>query len=305
MTNDPIFVVGMGRSGTTLLRLMLHHHPRIAIPYESHFLTRYHQAVDRFGDLRQERNLAGLVDAMLAEPTLRMWDHSFDRDELLASIEERTVAGVTHAIYSQYAAAKGKARWGDKSDYLDQLHILNEMFPRAQFIHIIRDGRDVAASVMKLPWGPDDIIRAAQWWNDHVWVARRVGAVLGKDRYLEVRYEDLVENPERELRRCCAFLHEQYSPDVLAYHKDSHAAIPAERRAQHQRYDAPPDKSRIYAWKREMHPCDIALFDRYASRMLSEAGYEVPQVACGRLALGWRLAKVLVRRTRASSAIKN
>jgi hypothetical protein len=296
MVNDPIFVIGIGRSGTTLLRLMLHHHPRIAIPYESEFLTRHYEAVEKYGDLRDDANLAALVDAMLAEPALLRWDHTFDRSAILANLEERTVAGVSHAIYSQYAAAKGKGRWGDKSDYLDQIHLLNEMFPRSQFIHIIRDGRDVAASVMKLSWGPNDIISAAQWWNDHLWVARRVGAVLGKERYLEIRYENLVEEPERELRRCCAFLHEEYSPEMLAYHLDSDAAIPPERRAQHHGYNAPPDRSRIYAWKREMHPCDIALFDRYAGRMLAEVGYELPPVSCGRVALGWRLISILLRR---------
>jgi len=85
------------------------------------------------------------------------------------------VAGLISALYAEYAAAKGKPRWGDKSDYLDRLHIVNEMFPNAQFIHIIRDGSDVAHSALKLPWGPDDVVRAAEWWNEHVWVGRRVG----------------------------------------------------------------------------------------------------------------------------------
>ena len=73
---------------------------------------------------------------------------------------------------------------GIKSDYLDRLHVVHEMFPNAQFIHIIRDGRDVA-TVLKLPWGPEDVVRAAEWWNEHVWVGRRVGAILGPERYLE------------------------------------------------------------------------------------------------------------------------
>jgi hypothetical protein len=298
MNDAPIFVVGIGRSGTTLLRLMLHHHPRIAIPYESHFLTKYQETIRDYGDLQDEANLGRLIDAILAESTLKMWDHEFDRNQVLHGVSERSLAGVIDGIYTQYATAKGKARWGDKSDYLDRLHVINEIFPRAQFIHIIRDGRDVATSVLKLPWGPEDIIRAGQWWNDNVWVARRMGAVLGQERYLEVRYETLVEEPERELRRCCGFIGEEYSPEMLSYYRASDAAIPAERRAQHYRYNSPPDPSRSYAWKREMDPCDVTLFQRQARPMLSELGYEIATPACGQLAIGLRLVKIMARRYR-------
>jgi hypothetical protein len=296
MNEVPIFAVGIGRSGTTLLRLMLHNHPRIAIPYESHFMTKYHAAIRDYGNLNEDANLERLLEALLREPTLKMWDHEFDRDRLLQDVSERSLAGVIDAIYTEYAVAKGKARWGDKSDYLDRLDLINELFPRAQFIHIVRDGRDVAASVLKLPWGPADIIRAGQWWNDNVWVARRMGAVLGKQRYMEVRYEALVQEPERELRRCCEFLREDYSPEMLAYHRDSDSAIPQERRAQHYRYNSPPDPSRSYAWKREMNPCDVALFERQARPMLSELGYEIAQPACGHLAMGMRVFRILARR---------
>lgn len=281
MPSPPVFVVGMGRSGTTLLRMMLTHHPNIAIPYESGFLTSYHDRAAAFGPLDDDGNLRRLVDAMLAEKNVRRWDHAFSSDRIVAAVQQRTVAGVAEAIYADYAAGHGKPRWGDKSDYLDRLHVLNEMFPTAQFIHIIRDGRDVALSVMKLPWGPNDIVGAAEWWDTHVMVGRRVGAVLGPQRYLEVRYERLVAQPEHELRRCCAFLGETYAPAMLDYAGSASSAIPAETRALHHGVDAAPYQARIHAWKREMHPADVALFTRHAHRMLTELGYEVPPAAVG------------------------
>jgi hypothetical protein len=301
-TDRPIFLVGIGRSGTTLLRLMLHHHPRIAIPYESHFIVKYHDALAQYGNLAEPDQRGRLVDDLLAEPMLAMWDHEFDRNRVLAEVSEPTLAGVLDALYGEYAAAHGKQRWGDKSDYLERLDVIHELFPCAQFVHIIRDGRDVARSVLKLPWGPDDIIRAAEWWNDHVWVARRMGAILGPSRYLEVRYEALVADPERELRRVCEFLGEDYAPEMLQYHETSASAIPEERRGQHQRVDRAPDPSRASSWRREMHPYDQALFNKFGGRMLNELGYDVPALQVSRIGLGWHVAKLMARRWRSPSS---
>ena len=298
----PVFIVGVGRSGTTLLRLMLHNHPRIAIPYESHFLTKYHAKLAEYGDLSDSENARRLVRDILDEPNLKMWDHDFEADRVLGAVKEWSFPGITNAIYSDYAAKRGKERWGDKSAYLGRIDIINEVFPTAQFIHIVRDGRDVANSVMKLPWGPTDILRAADWWNEHSKLGRRMGSILGPKRYAEVRYEDLVENPEKELRRLCTFLGEEYSDEMPSYYKKSDEVIPEEKKAQHYKIDKPPDPSRCYSWKREMHQCDVLLFNQRAAQMLGEFGYERPKVEVGRVRLGLRLFKILWRRYRSYRA---
>lgn len=256
-------------------------------PYESGFLTKNHDEAAAYAPLDDDANLRRLVVAILAEPNLSRWDHHFSPDRIATLVETRTVAGVIDAVYSEYAAAKGKARWGDTLDYLDRMHVLNQMFPQSRFIHIIRDGRDVALSVLKLPWGPYDAVRAAEWCDSYVWLARRVGAVLGPHRYMEVRYELLVADPAAELRRCCAFLAEDYSPAMLEYPGQALTAIPSDTRALHHGVDAKPYQQRVYAWKREMHPADVALFNRHAHRMLTELGYDtsLPDVGLPRLAL--------------------
>ena len=296
MKSNPFFVVGIGRSGTSLLRLMLHSHPRIAIPYESHFITDYYKNLTKYGNLEENSNFTGLIKDILNEPLTKMWDHSFDLERIIKNSEYRTFRGAIHAVYHDYAKGKGKARWGDKSDYLDRMHTMNEIFPDAQFIHIIRDGRDVANSVLKLPWGPNDIIRAAEWWEKYIWLARRVGAVLGKERYIEVKYEDLVEDPECELKRLCLFLDEEYTPEMLEYHKDSDKAIPDSRKGQHYNLDSAPKRSRSYAWKREMRPSDVALFNRYANDMLKEVSYEIPEIKIGKLKMTLYVARIFFRR---------
>jgi hypothetical protein len=293
MTNErPIFIIGVGRSGTTLLRLMLHHHPRIAIPYESHFITKYQTELGRFGDLDNDANIQALLNAILSEDIVKLWDHKFDAARVASRLRQRNLAGIIDAVYSDYAIGHNKKRWGDKSYYLDQLPIINTLFPEAQFIHIIRDGRDVASSVLKLTWGPANLVAAAEWWNNHVWLGRRIGAILGAERYLEVRYEDLVENPEEKLKHICEFLQEAYAPDMLDYHRAAKSSIPDAWMHQHHNVDSPPKIARAYAW----NPIDVALFGRYGGRMLAELGYELPDVHVSRVRLGLRLLRHLAKR---------
>jgi hypothetical protein len=292
MNNPPFFIVGIGRSGTTLLRLMLHNHPRLAIPYESHFITDYQGRESEYGDLNQDENLHQLIHDILNEELLLKWDHSFSQDEVYQRVKSRTLTGVFDAVYQSYANAKGKTRWGDKSDYLDRMHLINQVFPDARFIHIIRDGRDVANSVLKMSWGPKDIVQAAEWWHEHIRLGRCMGSILGAERYMEVRFEDLVSQPVEQLKRICAFLQEDYDPAMLEYHKSSAVAIPSDRKDQHYNADSPPKTARIFAWKTEMSPAHVAIFNSIAAPSLKAMNYEIqaPSITGKRL----QIAKAFV-----------
>jgi hypothetical protein len=237
------------------------------------------------------------VADILNEPLLKKWDHVWDAARIVnAALENPTLGNVFRCVYQDYATGQGKVRWGDKSKYLDCLPAIHQLFPDAQYIHIVRDGRDVANSVMKLDWGPNDLIAAAVWWNDYVWLARRIGAVLGPQKYMETRYEDLVTNTEAELRRVCAFLGEEYSAGMLEYYKDSAAKIPGDRKELHHNTNAPPMASRVYAWKRVMSPAENAVFLRYAQRMLDELNYETSANSVGRLRELGEMAIILGKR---------
>lgn len=296
MEKPPFFIVGVGRSGTTLIRLMINNHPNIAIPYESHFITKYYEKLNSYGDLSDKNNLRKIVSDILAEEILTKWDHTFKLENIVDGVKESTIKGVFDSLYKDYAKSKGKIRWGDKSDYLDRMYLINKIFPEAQFIHIVRDGRDVAGSVLKLNWGPNDIIAAAEWWNSYVNLARCMGAIIGDDRYMEVRYEDLVQDSENELKRICSFLGEEFSAEMLNYHKSSKSSIPSELNCLHYNTDKPPTASRTYAWKREMSPTDIFLFDSYAKNMLKALGYEVPTIAVSSIYAKLAKFKIFVKR---------
>ncbi len=294
--NSPFFIIGIGRSGTTLLRLMLHNHPRLAIPYETDFIVKYQLKISQFGDLSQKKNFKQLLTSVLNEPAIKQWDRAFDADSLLDKIKDRSLAGMLDAIYTDYAESQGKYRWGDKSPYFDRIDVIQGLFPNAQFIHLIRDGRDMANSVLKLSWGPNDIIRAAEWWSNHVWVVRRMGAILGPKRYIEIKYENLVHHSEDELKRICDFIGEDYSPAMLDFHKRAENAIPESKRALHYNTNAPPKTSRVYAWKKEMRESDQMLFNRHATTMLTELGYEIPPIKRHKLVMAYHYLTIFARR---------
>jgi hypothetical protein len=269
----PVFVVGCGRSGTTLLRLMLDAHPDLAIPPESHFLSRFGKNLGRYGS-------AGHVDAerlasdIVRTKTFQAWGvpgaQVMTRVRGLAA---PTFAGVVDAVYMAYADAHGAPRWGDKTPrYVLDIPLFDRLLPGSRFVHIIRDGRDVAMSLRTVRFGPNEPMSAAAFWERRVRAGRRDGSELGMARYHEVRYERLVEDPERELRAICSFLELAWNPAMLAYPDRVADALPDDRRSQHRHEDRAPTAG-LRDWRTEMPPVDVAAFEAVAGDLLDELGY--------------------------------
>ncbi len=194
----PIFVVGAQRSGTTMLRYMLCGHPRIYIPPESTFIHRFfpgrsrvpmqrHEAIDTLNAILSYRDF--FMDWQANRP---------DPATFVDSLPDLLPATFLDSLYCQYARQFGAERWGDKTPiYTDYIDLIAEIFPTAQFIHIIRDGRDAALSMMKAYQTATrffyiDIYYAVRIWKRRIRKARTSGARLGADRYYEVRYEQLI-----------------------------------------------------------------------------------------------------------------
>lgn len=208
-TAAPFFVVGCARSGTTLVRMMLTSHPHVAVPPESHFVVAMAPS-DPSADFP--------VEQLLQYPRVAPW--ALDADAVRAAeqaIGPWDYPRAVRAVFEAYAAAQGKPRWGDKTPgYVEHLPLLARLFPDARFVHVIRDGREVAASLAEWPWGPASPEAGGFWWRRKVGIGRRDGGALG-DRYREVRLEDLVADPEGELAGLCRFLDLDVAPSMLAY----------------------------------------------------------------------------------------
>ena len=280
----PIFVVGCPRSGTTLLRLMLDAHPSLAIPPESHFIPLVARVRSRY-----EQPSGFDAEHMAADVMrgLRFQDWGLPPEAVRRAIHERrpaTLAAAIECFFVAYADAHGAARWGDKTPgYSIELPLISELFPEAVFVHLIRDGRNVALSLMEVPRPPRSFAEAAQVWRFRVSKGRADGAALGERRYLELRYEALVDDPESALKQICGVASLDYTPAMLDYHREDPAASVPERNWGHHRNLASPPTPGLRDWRERMSDADQHLFEAVAGDELSELGYErrFPDVPAG------------------------
>jgi hypothetical protein len=281
----PLLTLGVRRSGTTLLRVMLDRHSQLAVPDESYFVP---QLADRH--LRRI-DADEFVDDLRRLNTLAEWDVPLD--EVRSRLHDgMSVGEAIGTVYAVYAAERGKPRWGDKTPmYMQNLRLLQRLFPGARFVHLIRDGRDAALSFLAMPRGivtetwmhPRTPAEFACQWRTEVAAARRLGRRVGA-RYLEVRYEELVADPERALRRICAFAGLEYEPAMVEYAGN----VDVSAKPHQQRLMQPPTTG-VRNWRTQMSSADVVAFERVAGDLLQELGYETartPDLA-GRAKLGW------------------
>jgi len=227
VNTGPIFIVGAPRSGTTLLQFMLRCHPRIFLPTgESHFLIPLYRNAKTFGDLSRIENIRAVLRAMYKQ-SAEFLDTDlptrFDIEGLATELQTQgcdTMPRLVAGLFAKNARAEGKVRWGDKTPYY-VLHMdkLLEWFPDAQFIHLIRDGRDVALSLFarRDDFGVYNTYFAAKYWEQFVKGGRELGPTLPEGAYLEIRYEDILQDQEGSVRKICAFLGEEYSEAVVNF----------------------------------------------------------------------------------------
>jgi Sulfotransferase family len=287
------FVVGVARSGTTLLRLMLDSHPDLAIPAETHFLPpliRRVNELERAGADTDELRAATL-ELIVGHPRFRDLGVAADALEAhLAALQEIDAGAAARAVHLVHAADQGKPRWGDKTPrYLRRMRPLWEALPEARFVHLVRDGRDVAVSLAQVSWGTADPAEAARLWKDGIEGGRNHLKWVPAECYVELRYEELVAEPERVLRRAAEFLELPWDRSMLAYHEHAHERLEPilrdfvsgsgrritaeQRRRQHSGLDAPPSAEGVGRWRRELSRSDVRRFERVAGDLLEELSY--------------------------------
>jgi hypothetical protein len=251
---------------------MLDRSSQLAVPDESYFVP---QLAARH---RGPVDAASFVDDLRRIRTLAEW--GVDPERVRARLRDGMAPGeAIAAVFETYAAGRGKARWGDKTPmYMQYLPLLEGLFPQARFVHLIRDGRDVARSFLAMPEGvvtktwahPRTVPDFACEWRTEVEAARRLGARVGPGRYLEVRYEALVAEPEGRLRAICSFADLPYEPDLLRHSEGIDVSAKP-----HQKSLERPLTPGIRDWRREMDPADAAAFEDVAGELLAALGYEL------------------------------
>jgi hypothetical protein len=281
------FIVGVPRSGTTLLRIMLDAHPRLAIPPETGFLSRIVRLPWLWPAGVGRRRLLAIITRAQSWPDFHL--DAAALAEALGAVKPFTLADGLRAFYQLYAARFNKPLWGDKTPlYGRHAYAIARLLPEARFIHVIRDGRDVALSLRTMWFAPSRRVDAlAGYWARELRRARHQGKRL--KYYTEIRYEALVRNPERVLRDVCQFLELEFDARMLSYHENAGARLgehegrtrangtvwltKAQRQSQQRHTRKPVDVSRIGRWRAELDVADAVAFEHVAGGLLRELGY--------------------------------
>lgn len=280
-THDrPFFVVSAPRSGSTLLRLILDAHPRLAVPPPGWLFDLVYPYLYSYGDLKQRPNLLALAEDIMGTPTVTKWPLKPSPQELADACAEFSFAGLYAALHRAYAQSAGKHRWGEKTPrngfWMDEIRAL---FPDAQFIHIVRDGRDQAIDIADSVLWPNSVYAGANLWQRYVTAIRDSAGRMPASAFMEVRYEDLCAVPEATIRRFCEFLHEEFDGRMLAPHATASArnwsAHPLHART------AQPISTRYCGmYKARLPAADVAAIEALIGDTLTRFGYPLSGAAC-------------------------
>lgn len=269
------FFVGSGRSGTTLFRNIFDAHPELAMTHEAHFVAAMAQHQGRYENNGFDRG--AFVDDLYRNTNfVRQGLDRGDVERRLADDQVGSFADAVRSVFGLYADERGKTLFGDKTPgYVNHIDLLSSVFPEARFVHVIRDGRDVALGYLdRDEWGPSTVGHAALYWRSRVSRGQESGHRLGPERYLEARYEDLVDDPEATVRRVCDFLGLDFHDSMLRFHESGAEFIASSNTPDAFGGLAKPITKGMRDWRTQMLPQDIALFEAVAGELLGSLGYQ-------------------------------
>jgi hypothetical protein len=246
LSDRPVFIVGAPRSGTTLLRSMLDSHPNICCPtWETALFDRLSPMIN--GDFAKGRG---------KEPNFCTLERAEVIDWMRRAAED---------LIQLLVAGSGKPRWGEKTpSHVFHMALIHEVFPRAQFVHIIRSGWEVVRSLQSVPFSPQKIRWSTARWLESIRAGRSYGQRLPPAQYAEVRYEELLKEPEQVLRGLCDFLEEPFSPQMLEFNKPEHNSFGIEQQ---------PLQRQSVNHHRELSLRERLVVRWMASPLLHELGY--------------------------------
>jgi hypothetical protein len=269
--NQPFFVVGSDRSGTTMFRLMLNCHSRIRMPRESWFLIPLMDELPLNEQLTPEQ--VGLAFEIVVTHT--RWDDWEIENELLKQkldeLENPRLSDVVDTIFT--LASEGKPRWGDKTPpYVFEIERLHKVFPGAKFIHVIRDVRDVCLSLYGRNWHGIETWDLTNYWVKCVSTGHETGKMLSEEQYLELHYEDLVLDTEGSLRKVCDWLGEDFEQGMLDFHEHAENQVASWEKELHNKVMRRPKSSDVHRWRKEMTFLQVARVESIAGRVMDTVG---------------------------------
>lgn len=266
-----VFIGGCSRSGTTLLGSMLGGHNQFICTPESHF---------KIDVLRLLNGATDDIDGTAVFKRLsqhwryKIWELAADDSHLAQELDGCSYADLLNWLITQYTHSVGRSQaitWVDHTpENISYAMTLHQLFPNAKFIHIVRDGRGVAASIIPLDWGPNSIVKAARWWVRMVSFGLAAERLLPPSQIAQVKYEDLVTDPEQTLRRLCDFLEVPFAEEML---QATGFKLPQYTLRQHTLVGSAPNPATATRWQQRLSARDVEIFENQTRDYLAFLGY--------------------------------
>lgn len=248
----------------------------MAVPPESRFITELWTG-------EEEVDTGGFVRDLAQHKRFIAWQLDIaDVKGQLGDAKRLPYPQAIGAVYEAYALKKGKKYWGDKTPrYVEHIPFLADRFPGARFIHLVRDGRNVALSYSHVDFGPKNVARAARLWQRRVGAGIRDGRALPPGHYIEIRNEDLARDADAEVKKVCTFLDLDFDPRMLDEEERSKGEV---QKVTHHHTPQASGRKHFSEWQEEMSASDIEVFEAVAGDTLSALGYERRYPRPGRVA---------------------
>ena len=273
----PVIIGACPRSGTTLLRTMLHCHPELAIPRETRFVLEAWKRRKEFGDLREAANRRRLARWIFKREKSQGRRLGLDPSEAIQRVAAAppTLGSLLATCFLLYAEKHGKPRWGDKRPkYAARMTAVWDLFPNAHFINVVRDPRACVASMRRLGWYDGRIAPAVELWERSIATVGSWRPKLASDQLLDVRFEDLVAGPVPTLTRVAEFVgvsgDEGTIEQMLRYHEREESR--SER--YHANVSRPLDPARLSAWADVLDAAEVAFVEEATGPTMRRFGYE-------------------------------
>lgn len=265
MDDTPFFVVGCGRSGNTLLRSMLCAGGDIVIPPESYVIPRLIRRFQAYNYLPWDVLSSVIIGEFIAYKEFYTWDLDLTSVYTKARdlpVELRTLGNLIDLVYKEYAITQGRTgvRWADKTPinslYVDKIH---KVFPEAKFIHLVRDPRATSLSYVKSGL-KDNLGEAAKFWAESNAQIEKLKK-KSPEQFIFVKYEDLVTNPEKELRLLCSHVNLPFKAVMLEHWKNNEAKGDVAAHKHHENVLKAVNTNSISKWKTEINKTDIEIIN--------------------------------------------
>ena len=262
-----IFIVGVGRSGTSLLQSMLHSHPSIRFLPETQFLRNYVLTKKKFKNTE-------LLDSIKYDP-------KFNRYKLNKGKLKNT-SNPLHlykSIIDQYSD-HSITYVGEKDPrMIDYLPRLKNYFPKAKVLHIIRDPRDVVLSRTKAEWSKKwPFFLHAYLYNAQLERGRNLGKICFAENYNEIYYEQLIDQPKETLIKICKFLDIPFNPEMLNFGKHAKGLVDEKEIAWKKETLGPLLNKNKEKWKKELTDYQIRLIQMSCKKNFTKHPYQLEKL---------------------------